>query len=423
MNLRVVVLCRLALRNVRRQARRSLLTASAMVIGLALLVFSRGLADGAHEDWIEAGVRLGKGHVTVQSPRFKVSGAIEDHLSSLQHAGVVAALGRPDIARDVLVSAPRVEVPALANTPSAAVPVAVIGVDPSAEPAFATLDEKLVEGRYLTADDRLHAYVGTKLAERLDLRLNSRLVLTAQDVAGEIAGQLVRVTGIFRMGIPEIDEVLVHIPLRTAQEWLGLRDGITSYAIVLESSRTVDRVIRGLDAALHDGSDNVAVLGWTESMPDLYAAVKVDDYGDYIFHGILFAIVALAIVNTILMSVLYRTREFGVLRALGLTKGHTAGLVFLEGLLLTAVSGLVGMVLGVAVTWGIFRNGLDFSFLLENDLTAAGVVIDPVLVPEFRVMQLVQSIGFIVVIGLAASLYPAYRATRIDVAESMKFEA
>jgi len=158
-------------------------------------------------------------------------------------------------------------------------------------------------------------------------------------------------------------------------------------------------------------------------MPELDAAIRIDDYGDYLFHLILFVIVGLAIVNTVLMSVLYRTREFGVLRALGLTKGETASVVFGEGVLLTLVSGLLGMVIGFAFTWVFFRNGLDYSGMLDNEFTISGIILEPVIVPIFRMVQVFQSLGSIFVIGVLASLYPAYRATRIDVAEAMKFEA
>ena len=158
-------------------------------------------------------------------------------------------------------------------------------------------------------------------------------------------------------------------------------------------------------------------------MPTLDAAVKIDDYGDYVFHTILFVIIALAIINTVLMSVLYRVREFGVLRALGLTKRETGGIVFLEGLLLTVASGIVGLALGIGVTWVFFRNGLDFSAMWNEEFTFSGVVIETVIVPAFRLAQIVQSVVFILIIGILSSLYPAYRATRIDVAEAMKFEA
>jgi ABC-type antimicrobial peptide transport system permease subunit len=123
------------------------------------------------------------------------------------------------------------------------------------------------------------------------------------------------------------------------------------------------------------------------------------------------------------MSVLYRTREFGVLRALGLTKRETATVVFTEGMILTAIAGLIGLALGYGLVWLFFRNGLDYSGALESDLTFSGVVLDTVVIPVYRKVQVVMSLGSIVAVGILASLYPAYRATRIDVAEAMKFEA
>lgn len=420
---RIWLLLRLALRNVRRQARRSILTAAAMVLGLALLILSRTLADGGHDDWIDAGVRLGSGHVTFQAPQFQRTRAIEDHLSADLLRAADEALAAPEVAPHVELAAPRIVVQGLANSPTAALPVAIVAVDAAKEAEYSILDEKLIEGRYLQPGDRLHAFVGTGLAERLHLRVGSRLVLTAQDLNGEIAGQLVRVAGTFRTGIPEADQGLIHIPLGTAQEWLGLDGGVTSLAVLLESSWVVDAVAAALERDLAPLQDRMVVLEWREVMPDLHSAVRIDDAGDYIFHVVLFVIVALAIVNTVLMSVMYRIREFGVIRALGLTKGESGLLVLCEGLLLTTLSGVVGLILGLVVTWVFFRNGLDFSFALESELTAAGVVIEPVIVPQFRIVQFVQSVGFIFVIGILASLYPAYRATRIDVAESMKFEA
>jgi ABC-type lipoprotein release transport system permease subunit len=164
-------------------------------------------------------------------------------------------------------------------------------------------------------------------------------------------------------------------------------------------------------------------LTWQETRPELEAAIKADDWGAYIFHFVLFGIIALAIVNTVLMSVLHRTREFGVLRAMGLTKGQTAAVVMSEGVMLTIISGILGMFVGFAFTWIFFRNGLDYSTFTDTEFTFSGVVLDTVIVPLFRVQQIVMSLGSIVFVGIVASCYPAFRATRIDIAEAMKFEA
>jgi ABC-type lipoprotein release transport system permease subunit len=186
----------------------------------------------------------------------------------------------------------------------------------------------------------------------------------------------------------------------------------------------VKRTTRLLEAELAApiAAGDLAVLPWQEAMPELDAVVKVDDLGNYMFQGITFGIIALAIVNTILMSVLYRHREFGVLQALGFTPGQTGTLVMAEGIVLTVLSGLLGIGLGLFVTWFFWRDGLDISFTWQEDWTFSGVVLDPVIVPLFRAARVIQGLLFILFVGTLASLYPAYRATRIDVAEAMKFE-
>jgi ABC-type lipoprotein release transport system permease subunit len=418
------LLLRLALRNLRRQARRSLLTAAAMIIGGALLIFSVSLGDGTHEDWIESGVRMGTGHIAIQAPDYRVSRKIEDRLSAESVASAQAALQSPGIGEHVVEIVPRLATGGLASSPNGARPTEIVGVDAIAEARFSILDDRLVEGRYLEPGDRLAAYIGSELAEGLEIGLGSRMVLTAQDADGEIIGQLVRVVGIFHTGIPEIDQGAIHIPIETAGAWLNANGAVTTVAVLVDRSRAVRRAVRALEARLADGiaAGDLTVLPWPQAMPALDAAVKVDDLGNYLFQGITFGIIGLAIVNTILMSVLHRHREFGVLQALGFTPGQTGGLVVLEGVVLTTLSGLLGIGLGLFLTWFFWRDGLDLSFTWQEDWTFSGVVLDPVIIPLFRTARLLQGFLFILFVGTVASLYPAYRATRVDVAEAMKFE-
>lgn len=418
------VIVRLAFRNLRRYLRRTLLTALAMIVGGTLLTITLPLGDGTHEAWIDSAVRMGGGHLSIQTPRFRNSRKIEDRLTSEARALVEEALSKADVATQLVAVSPRLTVSGLASSPSGARPVEIVGVDPLGEAEFTVLDEKATEGRYLGPDDRLAAFVGIGLVEGLDLRLGSRLVLTAQDAEGEIAGQLVRVVGIFRSGVPEIDQSLVHIPLSTAETWLRSESGVTNIAVLVQGSGAVGPIqtalARGLAEPIRAGK--LVVMGWRESMPELDAAVKIDDFGNYLFQGILFSIIALGIVNTVLMSVLHRHREFGVLQALGLTPRQTGSLVLIEGLVLTTISGIIGIGLGLFITWFFWRDGLDITGMWDEDFTFSGIVMDPVIVPQFTIARVVQSLVFILLIGGLASLYPAFRATRIDVAEAMKFE-
>ncbi len=421
-HLRVII--GLALRNLRRHLRRTLLTATAMIVGSILLIFSLSLGDGTHESWIDSGVRMGSGHVTVESPGFRTTQTIDARLSTAARQVAEQALQNPLLSDDVFAVSSRMMVTGLASSAAGARPVQIMGVDPLSEAAFTTLNAQVVEGRYLEPDDRLAAFVGKQLVDSLDLRLGSRLVLNAQDVHNDIGGQLVRVVGIFQSGVPEIDQSLVHIPLLTAAEFLGSGDDVTTVGVLVNDSAAVPRVAQALRQALADpvAAGQVTVLDWREAMPELAAAVAIDDFGNYLVFGILFIIIGFGIVNTVLMSVLHRYREFGVLQALGLTPGQTGTVVLVEGLVMTAVSGLVGVALGLLCTWYFFGDGLDFTNLMGEEMTFSGVVIDPVIVPLFRVARVVHVLLFILSIGAVASIYPAIRAASIDVPTAMKFE-
>ena len=423
-SLQVRTILVLAMRNLRRQLRRTMLTAAVMVIGGALLIFSFALSDGTHEQWIDSGIRTSTGHITIEQPDFRRSRKLDDRLRTDVRGKAEQALAAPEIAAHVVAVSSRLSVSALASSAQGARPVQVQAVDPVAEARFSTLDDQLVEGRYLEPDDRLAAYIGVGLASSLDLRLGSRLVVQAQDADKEIAAQLLRVVGIFRNGVPEVDQSVVHIPLQTAGEWLGSEQDVTNVGVVLRDSAAVAPVSEHLKQALVDpiARGDARVMGWREANPALAAAIAIDSFGNYLVFGILFIIIAFGIVNTVLMSVLHRHREFGVLQALGLTPGQTGTIVLVEGLTLTAVSGFVGVTLGYLATWYFFGDGLDMAALMGEDMTFSGVVIDPIMVPQFYPVRVVQILAFILAIGAVASVYPALRAARIDIAESMKFE-
>jgi len=421
-HLHVIVV--LALRNLRRHVRRTLLTACAMILGGMLLMFSLSVGDGTHEQWIESGVRMGSGHVTIEAPEYRRTRRIEDRLPAATRATVEAALAAPGLAERVVASSPRLLVGGLASSPAGARPAQIVAVDPIAEAALNVLDDQPVEGRYLEPDDRLAAFVGQGLMESLELRLGSRLVLTAQDANGDIAAQLVRVVGVFRSGVPEIDQTLIHVPLRMAGEWLSTGADVVNVGVLAARSDDVRALVADLRRALAEpiAAGAATVLDWREAMPELDAAVTIDDLGNYIVYGILFTIIALGIVNTMLMAVMYRHREFGVLQALGLTPAQSGMVALVEGLVLTILSGVVGIGLGIGITWYFWGDGLDFSALYSGEMTFSGVLLDPVIVPLFRTARLVQVLLFLLVMGTFASLYPAYRAASIDVTEAMKFD-
>ena len=129
--------------------------------------------------------------------------------------------------------------------------------------------------------------------------------------------------------------------------------------------------------------------------------MAIDDFGNYLVQAFLFTIIAFGVVNTVLMSVMHRHREFGVLQALGLTPGQTGAVVLIEGFTLTAISGFLGVGLGLLGTWYFLGDGLDLTAMMENmdEMTFSGVAVDPVIVPLFTVRRIVQVLVFILFVG------------------------
>jgi ABC-type lipoprotein release transport system permease subunit len=426
MKMHAGVLVVLAMRNLRRQLRRTLLTASAMVIGGALLIFTLSFGDGSHEQWIDSGVRLGTGHVTVERPEFRLRRRIDDRLPAEVRREVEEAFASPELAPYVVATSSKLSINGLASSAAGARPAQIMAVDPVQESAFGMLDERVVEGRYLAPDDRLAAFVGGEMLESLELRLGSRLVVQAQDAEGEIAGQLLRVVGVFSSGVPEVDRALIHIPLATAGEWLGSEQDVTNVGVLLNGSAATGRVADRLEQVLADpvARGEARVMRWREADPALAAAVAIDDFGNYLIQTFLFTIIAFGIVNTVLMSVMHRHREFGVLQALGLTPRQTGAVVLIEGFTLTVVSGFLGVAVGLLCTWYFLGDGLDLTAMMENmdEMTFSGVAVDPVIVPLFTARRITQVLVFVLVVGAMASIYPALRASRIDVTEAMKFD-
>jgi putative ABC transport system permease protein len=420
---RWLLIVRIALRNLRRQLRRSSLTASAMVLGIGFLMFIRALEGGAHLMYVETATRMGTGHIAMEHPDYTGSRDLDDRIAASDLKQALQAVEETARPGEVVAVFPQVNVGGLAQSASSSIPVRISGVDPDLEGDVSFFADKVVEGRYLESGDRLEAIVGVGVAERLRLELGSRLVLMAAGAGGELESQLVLVTGLFRTGVPEVDRGVVQLPISTAREWLDLGEDATSMSVILTSDDRTGPIASSIREQLREGgvdAGRIAVRPWWEAMPDLYAGLRADAVQTYVMLVILLGVVALAVVNSILMAVLNRSREFGVMRALGLSRTSVGAMVMVEGVILTLASGLVGMVLGLAISLGLFRDGVDISWLFGGDLAFAGAIVEPVISPAVLVVDVVAILSIVMALGILATLYPAWHATRIEPAEAMK---
>jgi ABC-type lipoprotein release transport system permease subunit len=350
-----MMIVRLAWRSLWRYRRRTSITVSAIAVGTALAVFFVTMADGMYKKLIDEAVRMGAGYVTVEHPDYS-----RDLSIGLVVTGISSVIDEARRIPGVTGIKVLIQGQAVISTAGGSAGVGIFGIDPETERTVSPLADRIVDGRYLEGADERGVIVGASLAERLKLRPGKKLVLTTNDANGELVNEMLRVTGIFRMGMEEADGFLVQVPLDTARRIFGIGpDAATRVGLVLASPRDQSRVLEDLRRRL--AGTEAAVLPWQAVMPDLAGFMAVDKGFNYVFQMIIMVIIGFTILNTILMSVLERTREFATLMAIGTSPLRLRLQVAVESLFLGATGTVLGLLLGGALSWYFQVHGIDFS--------------------------------------------------------------
>ena len=403
------MIVKIAWRNLWRQTRRTLLTVLTVALGLALLLISVGLGDGAHRQMIDSAVRLGSGHLIIQQAGYLESSEVGQVLSGPHLAEAEEWVEKNRTRFPIRQRLPRVFASGLASSADGAAGVQIIGIVPVLEQEVSIFHEKIVGGSFFKPEDSNSAVVGEGIARKLEVKLGEKVVLMAQAAnSSEIQSQLVRVSGILRTGMDQYDQMLVLIPLKTAQELLQLGESVHQVAVFL------DRADPAESLALLGKQDlpNLEILAWSEALLELRDFIRIDDGGNYVFHIFLFILIAFTVMNTLLMSVLERGREFALLDALGLTPSRRFAVMFVEALFVAIFSVAIGFVVGYSGHLYLHAYGLPLDIFYSGEIPVAGVIMDPVMYSELSLKRIFGSLALIVFLILVLSLVPALRAAR-----------
>jgi ABC-type lipoprotein release transport system permease subunit len=286
-------------------------------------------------------------------------------------------------------------------------------VDPAAEDRLARFPGRVHAGRFFGPDDHRSAVLGSKLLDNLKAGIGDTLVLLAQGYDGVLGNELYTIVGTVKLGTPEFDQMGVFLHLRGAQELLAMEGRVNVVALGVGELHDIPVVRDSLTAALlRARSGDLVVLPWQEVLPELQQAMELDLIGDWFFLGILIVIVTFGILNTVLMSVTERFREFGVSLAVGMPPRSLVLVVFLE----TVFLAMIGIVLGVAA------GNLLNRYLAANPITLTGDF--EAMYEEYGFMPqilaspditIVVNVGVIMLlVSLLATLYPASRVARLE---------
>ena len=405
----VTGLARVAWRNLWRNRRRTLIVLSSVVVGVFVLVLFDTLNLGMVEQMLDNQLRLHIGHVQIHRQGYHANPAVERFFRKAE------ALRQQVAAEpEVRAVAPRVLVHGLLSSAYNNGGVQLVGVAPEAESLVTFIAEQLVAGRYLAAEGP-EILIGERLARKLEVRLGDRVVAMAARPDGQIGSEVFRVVGLFRTVSADFDRTMAFIPIDRARAMLGLPpDAAHELAVLLDDVRQADALKTRLQAAL---PDTLEVLTYRDVVPllvmqrDLYAEMM------YLFYLIIGVALIFGIINAMLMAVMERLPEFGVLRAIGMSEGRLFLLVSLESLLIGLLGTAIGWALSLPVYAYLARHGLDLAVFSEA-LAAFGV--GSVIYPRLTLRVVWNAWLIIPLVAWLGALYPAWRAIHVEPVEAMR---
>jgi ABC-type lipoprotein release transport system permease subunit len=409
-----VLIVKLAWRSLWRNRRRTLITLSSIGLGLALTIWTETMVEGSHNTMISKATRLMAGHVTVEKRGYNESPGTDLFVPSVSKI-VEAGRGLRGLERaKVMILAQ-----AVASSGNGSSAISLIGLEPEAEADESPLVKGLVKGRFIQSGDARGVFIGEKLAERLQLDVGKKMVVTTTDSHGELASDLLRVVGIFRTGSVEMDTYLVQVPLGAARRALNMgADQATQVGFLLTSAEYQEEAIERLRARL--GSTELAVLPWEKVMPELASWVALFGALSRGMVYLMLVLVGFNILNTILMSVIERDREFATLLSLGTPPGLVRLQVLFETVFLGVFGSAFGLVLGGRLAlWGS-RHGVDLSAFLRGGLAIGGFPFDMMVYNHITVPLLLRLVVIVFVGTVIIGLYPTYKSTRVKVADSLR---
>lgn len=402
---------KIAVRGIARNPRRTLLTVTATSFGLTAFVFLLSFVGGYLTQIADNSTGYLTGHLQIQHPDFRKEFAPELALRS-----PAALLERVRADPFVAAAAPRVQAQALASSPQQAENFMLLGIDPAMERKVTFIDRAVTMGAPLQPGQDRNIVIGRKLAEKLGVRIGEKIVVMTQATDGSLGSAAYRLSGIFTTESEAFDTSIGFVTLQSAQGLLALGDGVSTIAMTLADRERLDDAAASLRSRL--AGTPYAVVTWQELLPEVEQMIGYIKAILRIIVGIVFAVVAMGVMNTLIMSVMERTRELGIMMALGTSPGAVMRLVLYESLVLAVIGTITGLVLGIAIVAYLGSTGIDMSRYTQGLQTIPGLT--GIIYPRFAGAEVWVPVWVLLLISVAAALYPAWRAARLDPVQAIR---
>lgn len=402
------MILKIAWRNIWRNKIRSLVVIIAIALGLWAGVFASAFVVGMMAEKIDSVVQLEMSHYQVHHPKFR------EEMSTLyyvENGEELLSEFRRD--KDVKSSTGRVITMAMIASANFSGATKVVGVDPQAQADIVGLDTKVIEGKYFEGVKRNPILISRRLAEKYKLKVRSKVVLTFQDLNSEMVAAAFRVAGIFETGNGVYDNMNVFVRQDDLSKLLQLKSGYHELAILLNDHDKAE----SKSLALQEKYPELEVLLWMDLSLGMRMMVEMLDVYTLVLVGIILLALMFSIVNTMLMAVLERGKELGMLMAVGMTKQKVFSMIMLETICLTMLGGPLGLLLSwVSITY-FGTNGIDLgaSGDMYSDLGFASVIY-----PALELKSYIQITTMVMVMAVLAAIYPARKALKLNPVEAIR---
>jgi ABC-type lipoprotein release transport system permease subunit len=397
----------LAWKNIWRNKKRSLIILAATAVGLAAGIISVGLMTGMYDSMVDSAINRGLGNIQIHTTAYKRDQLLRQNFSNLD-----SIIHIVQTAPDVRSYTTHSLIEGMTSSATIASGAAIIAIDPEQEKTVTAISTSLVEGTYLDKPNSI--IIGKKLADKLKLKLRSRIVLSFAGMDGNIIYAAFRITGIFRTDASIFDGTTVFIRQSDLSVLLGTEVPIHEIIIRNNNSLLLEKTKTELQKKL---PTTVIVESWRDISPEMKLTADITDLSNMIFLGLILFALLFGLTNTLMMSVLDRVRDFGVLLAVGMFRRRLFSMIILESLFLSFTGGIVGIVVGWGAVQYFNTQGINLS-AVSDGLSAYGI--PSMLYPYIRTSVYGWLTAMMIATSIIAALYPAIKAVRLKPVEAIR---
>ncbi len=403
---------RLAWRNIWRHRRRTIIIVLAMSMTLALMMWYDGVMNGFTDAIYGNAVKVLGGNIQVHAEGYRAQASSTPLLPLADPQAVIKAAEANPL---TLGAVQRINTGGLVTNHEGAFAVGITGVEPETELNLNIIGQYVKAGRNLTSADTDNILIGKGLADAMSVQVGDRITLVGRSQHEQMRQRTMTVVGIFDLGMADIEKQTVYLSLGEAQSLYDLNGQSTEVAVFLKRIGQESAVIKSMKPRL----TGVEIESFEANYPDLASAINTKTGVMNIFSVVIIAIAGVGILNLLLMAIYERTREIGMLGAIGLRPGQISLLFILEGTMIGLVGVAAGIVLGLALNGILMKVGLDFGSL--SSVTSYMALIKGKIYPTWGTEKLVMRASVVAIISALASVIPAIEAGRREPAEALHY--